>query len=229
MKQIIVLLAALLLLTGCSQTGSDAVEPTAPVDLAQLEAPAPGDPVAILDTSLGEIRIRLMPQAAPKAVENFTGLAEKGYYDGLTFHRVMEGFMIQGGDPAGNGTGGESLWGKPFADEFSEAAHNFRGALSMANSGPDTNGSQFFIVQLPPEAMSPDLDAFMEKAGYPAALQEAYRETGGTPWLDGKHTVFGQVYEGLSVVDAIAAVETDGSDKPLEPVIIKAVRIEVFK
>ncbi len=229
MKPIIVLLAAALLLTGCAQSRPEAVEPSEPADLTQLEAPVPGDPVAVLETSLGEIRIRLMPQAAPKAVENFTGLAKQGYYDGLTFHRVMDGFMIQGGDPAGNGTGGESLWGKPFEDEFSPAARNFRGALSMANSGPDTNGSQFFIVQLPPEAMNSDMDAYMEKAGYPAELQAAYKKAGGTPWLDDKHTVFGQVYEGLSVVDAIAAVETDGSDKPVEPVIIKTIRIEAYQ
>lgn len=217
---------ALLLMTGCSQAPA-AEAPQA--DLSQLEAPKAGDQVAILATSKGEVRIRLMPDAAPKAVENFVGLAEKGYYDGLTFHRVMNDFMIQGGDPSGNGTGGESLWGKPFADEFSPAAHNFRGALSMANSGADTNGSQFFIVQLRPSAMNADMQAFMEKASFPEALQKAYMEQGGTPWLDNKHTVFGQVYEGMDVVDAIAAVETDGNSKPLEPVTIQSVKIETFK
>ena len=100
-----------------------------------------------METNYGTIKIRLFPKVAPKAVENFKTHVENGYYDGLTFHRVIEGFMIQGGDPIGNGTGGESIWGKPFEDEFDINYHNFRGTLSMANAGPNTNGSQFFIVQ----------------------------------------------------------------------------------
>ena len=107
-------------------------------------------PVAVLETSEGTIKLRLFPQEAPRTVENFITHAKEGYYDGLTFHRVIDGFMIQGGDPNGNGTGGESIWGGQFEDEFSDVLHNFRGALSMANSGsPSTNGSQFFIVQNP--------------------------------------------------------------------------------
>ena len=103
--------------------------------------------MAIMETDFGEITIRLFTEEAPKAVENFTTHAEEGYYDGLTFHRVINGFMIQGGDPAGDGSGGESIWGGTFEDEFSDQLYNFNGALSMANRGEDTNGSQFFIVQ----------------------------------------------------------------------------------
>lgn len=141
-----------------SEASSEASkEESEPVDVAafqeEMEAlyAGTGDyadlPVAVLETSEGTIKIRLFPEQAPKAVENFIGLAKKGYYDGLNFHRVINDFMIQGGDPKGDGTGGESIWNKPFEDEFSDLLHNFRGALSMANSGADTNGSQFFIVQ----------------------------------------------------------------------------------
>lgn len=233
---VLCLIAAITLLPACSKpadapAAEAAATPAAQekTDLTQLDSPAPGDSVAIIDTSMGIIKIKLMPTAAPKAVENFTGLAAKGYYDGLTFHRVMKNFMIQGGDPEGTGTGGESLWGKPFEDEFSPNAHNFRGALSMANSGPNTNGSQFFIVQLPATAMNEDMSTFMKQSGYSQELTEAYMKQGGTPWLDNKHTVFGQVYEGMDVVDKITEVSTDGGDKPETPVIIKTVKIETFK
>lgn len=228
---LLAVIVALLLLPGCSKPAP--AEPTAPVqvptDLSQLDPPVAGAPTAVIETSLGTIKVKLMPEAAPKAVENFTGLAEKGYYNGLTFHRVMKDFMIQGGDPEGTGSGGESLWGKPFEDEFSPNAHNFRGALSMANSGPDTNGSQFFIVQLPPAAMNDEMSGFMKQSGYADDLIEVYMKQGGTPWLDGKHTVFGQVYEGMDVLDSITAVKTDAGDKPVEPVTIKTVKIETFK
>ena len=113
----------------------------------QLEKCVKGDKIATIKTNMGEIKIRLFPKYAPKAVENFVTHAQNGYYDGLIFHRVIENFMIQGGDPNGNGTGGESIWGEPFEDEFTPELHNLRGALSMANAGPGTNGSQFFIVQ----------------------------------------------------------------------------------
>ena len=113
----------------------------------QLEKPADGEEIAVLHTSMGDIRIRLFPDAAPNAVENFKGLINDGYYNGIVFHRVIDNFMIQGGDPTATGSGGESIWGEPFEDEFNTNLINLRGALSMANSGVDTNGSQFFIVQ----------------------------------------------------------------------------------
>ena len=115
----------------------------------QLRQPAAGDTVATIKTNKGDIKVVLFPDAAPKAVENFTTHADNGYYDGVIFHRVIPDFMIQGGDPLGKGIGGESIWGRPFKDEFSRDYHNLRGALCMANAGPNTNGSQFFIVQAP--------------------------------------------------------------------------------
>ncbi|HEY2421298.1 MAG TPA: peptidylprolyl isomerase [Neobacillus sp.] len=176
-----------------------------------------------MDTSMGTIKIKLFPEYAPKAVENFVNHSENGYYDGLIFHRVIQDFMIQGGDPNGNGTGGESIYGKPFVDEFSNNLFNLRGALSMANSGANTNGSQFFIVQK--SSLDPQMKAKMEEAGYPKEIIQAYEDTGGTPWLDQVHTVFGQVIEGMDVVDKIANAEKDSKDKPLEDITIKAIKV----
>ncbi|MGY6212771.1 peptidylprolyl isomerase [Cytobacillus firmus] len=177
-----------------------------------------------MQTSKGNIKIKLFPDQAPKAVENFIKHSEDGYYDGLIFHRVIQDFMIQGGDPEGTGMGGESIYGEAFEDEFSNELYNIRGALSMANSGPNTNGSQFFIVQN--TTLDPSMKEKMEEAGYPEEIIKAY-EKGGTPWLDNKHTVFGQVVEGMDVVDSIAAVETAEQDKPAEDVVIE--KIEVLK
>ena len=191
----------------------------------QLKPIVDGDIVAVMKTNMGDIKIKLFPAEAPKAVENFTTHAKNGYYNGLIFHRVIKDFMIQGGDPLGKGFGGESIWGESFADEFSPKLHNLRGALSMANSGPNTNGSQFFIVQANtvPDGMVDQMKE-MENA-FPADTVEAYENMGGTPWLDFRHTVFGQVMEGMEVVDAIANVKVGGSDKPLEDVIIETIEI----
>lgn len=196
------------------------------MDNLQLKTPAAGDTAAVMHTNRGDIKILLFGEKAPKAVENFTTHAKNGYYSGLKFHRVINDFMIQGGDPLGNGTGGESIWGKSFEDEFTPELHNLRGALSMANSGPNTNGSQFFIVQA--KSVSDSLIEQMKDmkdGSFPEAVIEAYRENGGTPWLDYRHTVFGQVYEGMDVVDLIAASETGVYDEPLEDVIIESVDI----
>ncbi|MCK6613899.1 MAG: peptidylprolyl isomerase [Ignavibacteriaceae bacterium] len=154
--------------------------------------------IAVMETSMGTIEIELFASETPKTVENFTGLAKKGYYDGVIFHRVIDKFMIQGGDPTGTGRGGASLWGGKFEDEIRPALkHTGAGILSMANAGPNTNGSQFFITLV------------------------------ATPWLDGKHTVFGKVIGGLSVVEAIGKVPTSKPyDKPLTDVVIKSVKIE---
>jgi cyclophilin family peptidyl-prolyl cis-trans isomerase len=147
---------------------------------------------ATLHTNHGAIEVQLFPEDAPKTVDNFRTLAEKGFYDGVVFHRVIPDFMIQGGDPTGTGSGGP---GSPFEDEPNEH-HVVRGALAMANAGPNTNGSQFFIV----------------------TADEC-------SWLDGKHTVFGQVVNGMDVVDTISALETDGNDRPREPVTIQRVEL----
>lgn len=225
----------------------------------QLEEPEEGEEIAVMTTSMGEIRIRLFPEAAPKTVYNFKKLAETGYYDGLTFHRVINDFMIQGGDPSGDGTGGESIWGEAFSDEFSKNLVNLRGSLAMANSGSNTNGSQFFINQAKTvdsslwdsmatnyeqiKGMSDeDKQSVQSYYGYTFlntdlitdAYKKLYEENGGNPTLDGAynafdpqrgHTVFGQVFEGMDVVDAIAAVDTNDSDKPTTDVIIEKVEI----
>lgn len=187
----------------------------------QLSEPVKGDMIAVMKTNHGDIKIKLFYEEAPLTVENFVKLSQNGYYDNLIFHRVINNFMIQGGDPQGNGRGGESIWGKPFKDEISSKLHNIRGALSMANSGPNTNGSQFFIVQNP--VLEDETKEYCKSIGMDQQLIEVYSKIGGTPWLDGRHTVFGQVYEGLDVVDKIAAVKVGINDKPIEDVKILSV------
>ena len=181
---------------------------------------------AVIKTNRGDMTFVLLDEAAPKAVENFITHAKNGYYDGLIFHRVIQDFMIQGGDPTGTGCGGASIWGKPFEDEFALDARNYYGALSMANSGPGTNGSQFFIVQASscPSQMIDSMKAVAEQDGgesYSEAVIAKYQEVGGTPWLDYKHSVFGQVFEGMEVVDKIAATDATG-----ERVIMEKVSVE---
>ncbi len=194
----------------------------------QLDKPQAQEQIAIMKTNYGEIKIRLFPEFAPKTCENFITHAKEGYYNGLIFHRVINDFMIQGGDPTGSGMGGESIWGDSFEDEFNPALHNLRGALSMANAGPNTNGSQFFIVQAKavPDDMLDQLRVADEKY-YPTDCIENYEQLGGTPWLDYHHTVFGQVFEGMDVVDSIAAVKVDYfMNKPLNDVTIESIAIE---
>lgn len=191
------------------------------VDYPQLDAANYSGPVAIFKTNKGDIRIKLFSDIAPKTVENFITHAKNGYYNNGIFHRVISDFMIQGGDPEGTGMGGESIWGGSFEDEFSDRLFNTYGALSMANAGPNTNGSQFFIVQasnFPSQMVSALRDL-------PAEVAEFYRQKGGTPWLDGKHTVFGQVIEGLNIVDEIAKVKVDMADKPRVDVVINTIEI----
>jgi len=168
-------------------------------DFNQTALPEKGEDIVVMKTTKGVMKIRLFPNEAPKTVENFKGLIEKKYYDGIIFHRVIQDFMIQGGDPTGTGRGGESLWGGKFEDEFGGQGKNIRGALSMANAGPNTNGSQFFVVQAP-----------------------------ATPWLDGKHTVFGQVFEGVDIIDAIVNVETVPGDKPAKDIKMTSVTVEKY-
>ena len=192
----------------------------------QFEKPAKDSEVIVMKTNMGTIKMRLFPEKAPKTVENFVTHAKEGYYDGVSFHRVINGFMIQGGDPEGTGMGGESIWGRPFEDEFDVELRNFRGALSMANAGPSTNGSQFFIVQA--NDCDPGLLSQMKEIGvnargqgFPEEVIAKYAEIGGTPWLDYKHSVFGQVFEGMEVVDKIAATDATG-----ERVIMEKVSVE---
>ena len=179
-------------------------------------------------TSAGDITIKLFPEEAPLAVENFLTHAKEGYYNGIIFHRVINGFMIQGGDPDGKGTGGQSIWagkddsidaGNGFKNEVSAFLYNIRGALAMANAGADTNGSQFFINQNPADASGQ-----LSSGKTPGKIIEAYKN-GGNPSLDGGYTVFGQVIEGMDVVDKIASSETDASDKPTSDITINSIEI----
>ena len=152
------------------------------------------DTNVVFETTKGKIEFKLFPEIAPKTVENFVGLTKKGYYDGIIFHRVIKNFMIQGGDPTGSGRGGNSIWGKPFKDEFSPGiVFDRSGILAMANAGRNTNGSQFFITTKP------------------------------TPWLNGRHTIFGEVVDGFDVINEIENSRVDGRDKPNQEIkIIKA-------
>ena len=190
------------------------------VDIETIEGP-----IATIKTNHGDMRIKLFPDHAPKTVANFIALSKDGYYDGVIFHRIIKDFMIQGGDPTGTGMGGESIYGESFEDEFSEELYNVRGALSMANAGPNTNGSQFFIVQ---NQHLPYSKKEIARGGWPEPIAEIYAEQGGTPHLDRRHTVFGQLADEASyeVLDAIAGVETGAMDKPVEDVVIETIEIE---
>ena len=191
----------------------------------QVNIEAVEGPIATIKTNYGDLRIKLFPEHAPKTVANFVALSKDGYYDGVIFHRIIKDFMIQGGDPTGTGMGGESIYGESFEDEFSEELYNVRGALSMANAGPNTNGSQFFIVQ---NQHLPYSKKEIARGGWPEPIAEIYAEQGGTPHLDRRHTVFGQLADEASyeVLDAIAGVETGAMDKPVEDVVIETIEIE---
>ena len=191
----------------------------------QVDIEAVEGPIATIKTNHGDMRIKLFPDYAPKTVANFIALSKDGYYDGVIFHRIIKDFMIQGGDPTGTGMGGESIYGESFEDEFSEELYNVRGALSMANAGPNTNGSQFFIVQ---NQHLPYSKKEIARGGWPEPIAEIYAEQGGTPHLDRRHTVFGQLADEASyeVLDAIAGVETGAMDKPVEDVVIETIEIE---
>lgn len=203
----------------------------------QLDKPRAGEQIAVMTTSKGVIKMRLFPEQAPKAVENFTTLAKKGYYNGLTFHRVIEGFCVQGGDPAGTGSGGESIWGKGFENETGPDLINLTGALSMANSGPDTNGSQFFFNQGGKEKFLGwnYIESAMDTSALTQEYKELYNTHGGNPTLDQYYnkqkvgyTVFGQIFEGIDVLNQIAAVKVDSNDKPIEPVTMQSVEITSY-
>ena len=172
----------------CGLVAAATALPVAPVSAETTR------PRAVIDTTMGRIVIELLPNEAPKTVENFVKLAKQGFYNNVIFHRVIPGFMIQGGDPTGTGTGGP---GYDFADEFSPALrHDGPGVVSMANRGPNTNGSQFFIT------------------------------LAATSWLDGKHTIFGRVVEGMPIVERIAGVDRNAQDRPVKDVVMTNVRIE---
>ena len=190
----------------------------------QLNEVNENNPLVTVHTNQGDFTLELFPEVAPKTVENFITHAKNGYYDGVIFHRVIEDFMIQGGDPTGTGMGGESIYGRTFEDEFSREAFNLYGALSMANAGPNTNGSQFFIVtakQVPAQMLKQ-----LKDGGWPEEIVEEYAKVGGTPWLDHRHTVFGRVIEGMDVVLKIEGVKRNAQDRPLEDVVIESMDVK---
>ena len=276
MKKFILCLMAALIVITCTACGSSSKSPAANVleteglvsmeDLKQqsnkkklgyqLEAPEKGEEIAVVTLTTGQtFKIRFFPDEAPKAVYNFKRHALDGYYDGLTFHRIIENFMIQGGDPEGAGYGGESVWGEMFADEFNANLVNIDGSLSMANAGQNTNGSQFFInatgggdmgwdyYEMGYEYYKQDPDTFLyyyknwpDMDKITDEVKAFYEEHGGNVNLDGYysvantgHTVFGQVFEGMDVVYALTKVETDENDMPLTPVVIEKVEIVKYE
>lgn len=229
LKVLLVVVLVCAMLVSCKSKGdTSSNSDTQGVEtMLQFSPMTKGEQVAVIKTSMGDISVRFFPEIAPKAVMNFVNHAADGYYDNTTFHRVMNDFMIQGGDPEGTGRGGESIWGKPFEDEFSQKLYNFRGALCMANRGSNTNGSQFFIVQTS-EFDASTAAPYVSTGWHTSEAIRKYKEVGGCFWLDGAHTVFGQVYEGMEVVDAIAAVAVDASAKPLADVVVYTVEIRNY-
>ncbi|SES70873.1 peptidylprolyl isomerase [[Clostridium] polysaccharolyticum] len=220
----------------------------APTDkvIDQLAGPEKGETVATLHIKdYGDIKVHFFPDAAPKAVKNFTTLAKNGYYNGITFHRVIENFMIQGGDPQGTGMGGESIWGKSFEDEINQYLIPLRGSLCMANAGGgNTNGSQFFLTQESSivsqdkeelkQAFAQYVQQYKQQTGLPLeayddSVIDNYLKAGGSIYLSGGYTVFGQVYDGLDVLDKIAATKTDENDKPLEDVVIESIDVAEYE
>lgn len=256
-KRFFALVLAAVTVCGMAGCGGDTEQAQTNTDvdtktILQAQMPEEGEEIAVITTSEGVVKMRFFPEEAPKAVENFKTLAKDGYYDGLTFHRVINDFMVQTGDPTATGRGGESCWGEDFETEVSEKLHFYRGAVAMANAGPDTNGSQFFIVQqktVMEDALKAIEDAIgnnEEEVGitltdgnfytlsqlYPEEVMNYYREQGGSAHLEyvfgNGYSIFGQVFEGMEAVDAIAAAETDEADKPVEDVIIESITFETY-
>ncbi len=262
---IFMIVASLFLLTACSQTEDgnftstnttstkvvnevveNKVEETVQLSFSeaaekQMAMPKDGETVAIIKVkNFGEIKVKFFDEIAPKAVENFTTHAKNGYYNGLVFHRVINEFMIQGGDPTGTGMGGESIWGTGFGTELSQELVPYKGSLCMAmSSAPNSIGSQFFITQA---NYSETMNEYMKLGGFPEELLEQYKKYGGYLSLFMQYTVFGQVYEGIDVLDKIAAVETESvplvingmnygnqDDRPVEDVIIEKVEVTTYK
>jgi cyclophilin family peptidyl-prolyl cis-trans isomerase len=208
---------------------------TEDVEIKNFEKPAIGEKIAVINVKdYGQIKIKLFADVAAKGTENFIGLSEMGYYDELIFHRIIKNFVIQGGDPRGDGTGGSSFWGDKFDGGIPEGLYHFSGAVAYANSGSTaTDGSQFYIVDTAEGynycggrsdgTVNDDID----NSGLimPKNVYEKYKEVGGVPMLDGGYTVFGQVFEGMDVVRAIANAETGENDKPLHQIIMEDVEI----
>ena len=232
-KSVIKILAAVMIMavvfTACSGGGLGSEKLNVNSSELQFVKPQKGDTVAAIHTSEGDIKVILFPDAAPKAVYNFVTLARRGYYDDTTFHRVIEDFIIQGGSPDGTADGGTSCWGLEFEDEFSDRLHHYNGALSMANHGDDTNGSQFFFVTAPIGQLDDEHKEQMEDEDWREEVVDAYGEAGGMPQLDYRYTVFGQIYDGLNVAYKISRRETDETNRPEKDIKVESIEISVIE
>lgn len=245
-----------LLVIGCSgDQGPNNISTTFPqlanlgTENLKIARPEKGEVIAAINTNMGTVKVRFFPELAPLAVENFITHAKNGYYDGVIFHRVIQDFVIQGGDPTGTGTGGESIYGDVFQNEVSVNLHHFNGALAMANAGSDTNGSQFYIVHgknsdLIELLQNPEWEEYLAayyqdyfpnltKENFPKDIIDAYAKIGGCPDLDYGYTVFGQVFEGMDIVDKIAASEivqslNPSESRPVKDVVIKSIKISNY-
>ncbi len=199
MKYLFILVLSVLVISGCVQSQPAKLAASTPIQEANLNpstqiSPMANNPIAVFETNKGTFKAEIFSDKVPITADNFIKLAKTGFYNNLIFHRVIPNFMIQGGDPNGDGTGGP---GYEIKDEFNPSLkHSSKGMLSMANAGPNTGGSQFFITLIP------------------------------TPWLDGKHAVFGKVIEGMDIVDNIGKLKTDSTDRPLSPVVIQKLTIQ---
>jgi cyclophilin family peptidyl-prolyl cis-trans isomerase len=213
------------------------------VEIKNFIMPEIGENIAVMTVKdYGTIKIKLFPVEAAKGTENFIGLSSIDYYDELIFHRVIKDFMNQGGDPRGDGTGGNSMWGEDFDGGIPEGLYHFSGAIAYANSGAtSTNGSQFYIVNTPDGFVNGGAyqqadgsvvtvtDVYKTGLTIPKNVAAKYQEVGGVPFLDGSYTVFGQVFEGMDVVRAIGSVATDENDKPLTQVLIEDISIVPYE
>ena len=195
----------------------------------QMAMPEKGEQIAVIHIKgYGDVKVKFFPEVAPKAVENFLTHSKNGYYNGVTFHRIIDEFMIQGGDPEGTGMGGESIWGKDFEEELSYNLVPYRGSLCMASRGLNNSpslGSQFYITQA---HANNQLANQMIGYGYPEDLIEQYKKYGGYLSLYMQYTIFGQVFEGMDIVDKVVKVETDENDKPLTDVVIESIDVTTF-
>ena len=232
-KMVVIALTAGALLSACSSGNglfSAKQRPNVTSTELQFQTPSDGMPIATLTTSKGVIKMVLFDQFAPQAVENFIGLANQGYYNGLPFHRIVSDFLIQTGDASGTGTGGATIWNNTsYPIEISDLLHHYSGAVSMAHVGEsDENMSQFFIVATPSDSVDKEFADHLTEMGVRSEVVQAYRDGGGAPYLDNLNTVFGQIYSGMEIVDEICSTANGEDGASSEDVILESVVIGTY-